>query len=108
MRELISDTPYNIVMGDLNCSSGSHYLEEFLSKSGMVETVIGEPTFPSWRPVRKIDHILVSESLRTENPAVEDFPLSDHLPVRVDVILPFKLPQGDQESDNSALMEQEL
>ena len=94
LRELISDTPYNIVMGDLNCASGSHYLDEFLSKSGMVETVVGEPTFPSWRPVRKIDHILVSDSLRTENPAVEDFPLSDHLPVRVDVILPFKLSQN--------------
>ncbi|MEN8213505.1 MAG: endonuclease/exonuclease/phosphatase family protein [Pseudomonadota bacterium] len=92
MRELLTDSSYNIVMGDLNCASGSHLLEQFLSHAGLVETVVGEPTFPSWEPVRKIDHILVSESLTTENPAVEDFPLSDHLPVRVDVLLPFKLP----------------
>lgn len=91
MRELLSDSSYNIVMGDLNCASGSAYLEEFLHSAEMVETVTGEPTFPSWKPVRKIDHILVSRSLKTENPAVEDFSLSDHLPVRVDVILPFRL-----------------
>jgi endonuclease/exonuclease/phosphatase family metal-dependent hydrolase len=91
LRELLAESNYNIVMGDLNCDSGSKPLEQFLEKTGLVETLRGIPTYPSWQPVKKIDHILVTDGLVTENPAVEDFPLSDHLPVRVDVILPVSL-----------------
>ncbi len=45
-------------------------------------------TFPSWRPHKGIDHILVSPSLRAEKVRVLDFPFSDHLPVAAEVLVP--------------------
>ncbi len=45
-------------------------------------------SYPSWQPQRAIDHILVSESLRTGEPEVFDMPFSDHLPVGLEIDLP--------------------
>ena len=38
--------------------------------------------------MRRIDHILVSESLLVENARVLDYPMSDHLPIGIDVLIP--------------------
>ena len=43
---------------------------------------------PSWRPVRRIDHILVSHALEVRNTRVVDYALSDHLPICVELELP--------------------
>jgi endonuclease/exonuclease/phosphatase family metal-dependent hydrolase len=45
-------------------------------------------TFPSWRPRRNLDHILVSEKLRILEARVLNYPLSDHLPLSMRVELP--------------------
>ena len=49
------------------------------------------PTFPSWQPVRGIDHILTSPSLRIERLRAVDFWCSDHLPLNLDIRLPVSL-----------------
>lgn len=91
ISELVKDRPYVVVMGDLNCSESSEHLHEFLDDAGLKDATCGAPTYPSWEPVRKIDHILVSKALKTENPSVVDFPLSDHLPITLEILLPFHL-----------------
>jgi endonuclease/exonuclease/phosphatase family metal-dependent hydrolase len=45
-------------------------------------------TFPSWRPKRKYDHILLSESLQPKQTRVLEHTHSDHLPICVDIELP--------------------
>jgi endonuclease/exonuclease/phosphatase family metal-dependent hydrolase len=77
-----------IVMGDLNCSCESREMRTLMDRVGLQEPSCEKSTFPSWRPMRKIDHILVSESLKIENPRVVDYPLSDHLPIGIDVLIP--------------------
>jgi endonuclease/exonuclease/phosphatase family metal-dependent hydrolase len=46
------------------------------------------PTFPSWRPNRNIDHVLVSPSIRINDVKVLQHTVSDHLPIAVDVTIP--------------------
>ncbi len=86
--ELISDDPNVIVMGDLNCRSRSPEIDQLLEDTGLCEPIHDLLTFPSWRPSRNIDHILVSPSLKVERVSVLDYPFSDHLPVAMDVTLP--------------------
>ncbi|MCY1284976.1 hypothetical protein D9M70_338970 [compost metagenome] len=50
-----------------------------------------EATFPSWRPQRCLDHILLSPGLTLERVRVLPQSISDHLPVAVDIRLPDSL-----------------
>jgi endonuclease/exonuclease/phosphatase family metal-dependent hydrolase len=45
-------------------------------------------TFPSWRPQRNIDHILVTPTLQVDNARVLNYSLSDHLPIEMEITLP--------------------
>lgn len=77
-----------IMMGDLNASSESPEIAEFLNQSRLRLASRGVLTFPSWRPQRAIDHVFVSPELRVTRCAALDVPLSDHLPVALDIELP--------------------
>ena len=77
-----------VLMGDLNCHSQSEEMEFLVQNTPVQEPVHGLNTFPSWRPQRNIDHILVSASLHVENVEVLHYPFSDHLPVAMEVTLP--------------------
>jgi endonuclease/exonuclease/phosphatase family metal-dependent hydrolase len=48
-------------------------------------------TFPSWKPRRAIDHILVSSGLEIEHLWTLPHPVSDHLPLAARVRLPTSL-----------------
>lgn len=85
---LIREFRHVIVMGDLNCRSDSEEIDRLLARTDLREPTHGLHTFPSWRPRRNIDHILVSSSLEVENVAVLNHPLSDHLPIVMEVLLP--------------------
>ena len=80
-----------ILMGDLNCRSDSPELVALISRAGLREPTHDLHTFPSWRPIRNIDHILVSPSLRVEDVSVLNYPLSDHLPISMEISLPDEL-----------------
>lgn len=77
-----------IVMGDLNCRSDSPELTQLIDRAGLREPAHDLHTFPSWKPVRNIDHILVSPSIRVDGVSVLNYPLSDHLPIAMEVSLP--------------------
>ena len=45
-------------------------------------------TYPSWRPRRRIDHILVTPEIRIRRSFVPHWRYSDHRPIAMDVELP--------------------
>lgn len=82
--------PYRqvVVMGDLNCGCDSREIELLRTRLSLQEPTCDTSTFPSWRPIRKIDHILASQDLKIEHSHVPDFPVSDHLPIGIDLLIP--------------------
>ena len=87
IREMVSDYKHVVLMGDMNT-----HAENLLINSPLSDLDLHAPqicaTFPSWKPQRCLDHILISADLEIENMAVLPIPISDHLPVSMDIILP--------------------
>lgn len=88
LSELASQFPYVVMMGDLNCGENSKELQIFLEKTNLSCPAIDQHTFPSWKPICKIDHILVTPSLEVCNTHVLNHAISDHLPISVEIKLP--------------------
>jgi endonuclease/exonuclease/phosphatase family metal-dependent hydrolase len=88
VSELLSGAQHAVVMGDFNCEPGSPELELLTRNSHLCDPGVAVSTFPSWKPNRMIDHILVTPSLRVEDVRVIHFPCSDHLPIAMDIALP--------------------
>ncbi len=88
--ELVAQYPHVILLGDLNCGPDAAELRTLKQRGDLVEPACDcdKKTFPSWRPMRNIDHILVSPTLGVEEVKVLDYPYSDHLPVSVALNLP--------------------
>lgn len=89
--ELISDYRHAAVMGDLNCEPDSKEMKHLLKKGKLIEPLEHTHTYPSWRPSKKLDHILVSPTLSIEHVHVPGKILSDHLPIAMDIKLPPEL-----------------
>lgn len=77
-----------VLMGDMNCVGDSRELARVVDALDLHQPGPSIKTFPSWRPQVQLDHILVSRNLQVENLRVLDYPLSDHLPIGLDLILP--------------------
>jgi len=77
-----------VVMGDFNCRLNSPEVQMLLTQGNLCEPAHDLYTWPSWRPERNIDHILVSPSLRVEKVQVLNHTFSDHLPIAMEVLLP--------------------
>ncbi|MGB5834293.1 MAG: endonuclease/exonuclease/phosphatase family protein [Thiohalocapsa sp.] len=77
-----------VLMGDFNCGCRSTTLRTAIQRAGLRGFDCGLKTFPSWRPDRNLDHILMSPALRVGSAKVLDYALSDHLPLSMEVILP--------------------
>jgi endonuclease/exonuclease/phosphatase family metal-dependent hydrolase len=88
VHELTSDRKHLVIMGDLNAGCDSSEIRAFIARTGLTEPACNKATFPSWRPVRRIDHILVSRSLEVLSTHVVDYALSDHLPICVEIRSP--------------------
>jgi endonuclease/exonuclease/phosphatase family metal-dependent hydrolase len=88
ISELVSEYRHVAIMGDLNCTSSSPELNWMIRRTGLREPEHDLHTFPSWRPVKNIDHILISPTLRAVDVAVLNYPLSDHLPIAMEIELP--------------------
>lgn len=87
IREIVSGYKHIILMGDMNT-----HAEKLLINSPLSSLNLRAPqvcaTFPSWNPQRCLDHILISPGLEITNMSVLPVPISDHLPVSMDIILP--------------------
>lgn len=90
IRDLISDYRHQVLMGDMNTHAVDLLENSPLRDLGLLAPQI-EATFPSWRPQRCLDHILLSPSLTLVRVEVLAQPISDHLPVAVEIRLPDSL-----------------
>jgi len=88
VSEIVNCYDHVVVMGDMNCQTDSAELQYLLTTTNLVDPEHGLKTFPSWRPARKLDHILTSASLEVHDVHVLDHVLSDHLPIAMDIMLP--------------------
>lgn len=70
-----------ILMGDLNCGADAQELADLLQHTRLILPATSPLTFPSWRPRRRLDHILVSDDLCVEDMQALPLVCSDHLPV---------------------------
>jgi endonuclease/exonuclease/phosphatase family metal-dependent hydrolase len=88
IADIINDYPHAIVMGDLNCRAHSPEMQHLFRKTDLHEPLETLHTYPSWQPMYNIDHILVSSKLKVIKAAVVDHPVSDHLPIMMEISLP--------------------
>lgn len=88
IARLVNRYPHVVVMGDFNCHARSEEMEILLDLAPLHCPSDDMPTFPSWRPKLSIDHVLVSTSIAINNVEVLQHPVSDHLPIGVDISLP--------------------
>lgn len=88
IRDLIGEYEHVVLMGDMNAHAEQLLNQTPLKDTDLVPLPDTACSFPSWRPERALDHILVSPSLRIRRAEVVSFPVSDHLPIAMDVALP--------------------
>jgi endonuclease/exonuclease/phosphatase family metal-dependent hydrolase len=92
IADLIWSSPHAVLMGDFNCSLDSPEMTQLLRRTGLTPAHgAPPPTFPSWRPRRAIDHILVSEKMEIEQLYTLPHAVSDHLPLAAEIRLPAPL-----------------
>lgn len=85
--DTVSHYPYAIVLGDFNKEPDSKDMIRLLSQGGFKDSN-QDLTYPSWKPRRKIDYILVPENMNVQASEVVDYHMSDHLPIQLQVRLP--------------------
>jgi len=85
--------PYRhvVLMGDLNCEPASDELAVFAGELGLRCSEQAEPTYPSWEPRTRIDHILVSSEIDILRSEVVAASVSDHRPLAMEISLPKSL-----------------
>ena len=88
LSHLVNEHPHAVVMGDFNCDSDAPEVQLLLRSTDLQLPADEEHTFPTWRPRRRIDHILVTSEIAVERAYVPQWAYSDHLPVALDLLLP--------------------
>jgi len=88
ISRLIHRDIHLIIMGDFNCGYKDQEMRDMIEKTGLQVPACEQKTYPSWRPVHKLDHILVSPSLGVVESRVLDYSGSDHLPISLEIELP--------------------
>lgn len=101
---IIGTYRHAIVMGDMNCGTESREIDWLVKHTDLREPAHHLPTFPSWRPSRNLDQILVSSSLKVERIEALNYLFSDHLPIVMEVALPMELPWFDDQPTASPLL----
>ncbi len=92
--KLIRHERHIVLMGDMNCHA-DHLLKHSPLKRLNLHTPQSDlATYPSWQPIRGLDHILVSSTLRVRRMEALDQLFSDHLPVTMEIVLPEELRQS--------------
>ena len=91
IRELVGHCQHLVLMGDMNTHAEQLLNDSPLKNSGLHAAHWGQNTFPSWQPKRSLDHILLSPSLRVNRFGVINLPITDHLPVAVEIQVPDSL-----------------
>lgn len=88
ISELLSGHRHAVLMGDFNCDPDTPEMQPLYRDTALQPPAECVPTFPSWRPQRAIDHVLVTGALK--HLAVQAVPAaqSDHLALSVELDVP--------------------
>lgn len=86
--DLVGRFDHVILMGDMNCQADSAEIQLLKTRTGLISSGSARPSYPSWNPTRRIDHILVSPTITIEETRVLNYAFSDHLPVAMMISLP--------------------
>jgi endonuclease/exonuclease/phosphatase family metal-dependent hydrolase len=87
LSELIPQKRPAVLMGDLNADVETLRRHGGLQRIGLWVPPT-PPTFPSWRPRRSLDHILMSPDIEVHQVMALPHAISDHLPVAADISVP--------------------
>ncbi|WP_297180713.1 endonuclease/exonuclease/phosphatase family protein [Thermomonas sp.] len=88
IAELLSDRARAVLMGDFNCDPDRPEMHTLYRKTKLQPPTQCIPTFPSWRPQRAIDHMLVTPDLSLASMRAVSAAHSDHLALSVDLDVP--------------------
>lgn len=91
IAELLGEHRHVILMGDLNTDPDSPEMQRLFQRTSLKMPGEARPTFPSWRPRRAIDHILLSPDLHLQRQWTLPDAFSDHLPLAAEIELPMDL-----------------
>ncbi|MGC9457282.1 MAG: endonuclease/exonuclease/phosphatase family protein [Halothiobacillaceae bacterium] len=85
IARLLEDAPYGVVMADFNCTPDSREIRRLCDMGRLCLPDQPPATYPSWRPRRAIDHVLITGGLSFRR--VECLPVgfSDHAPLSVEI-----------------------
>lgn len=84
---LVTPSDTAVLMGDLNCDARLLCNHPALLRAGLLTPADSPATFPSWRPRRSVDHILVSSGIHVHSLEALSHVLSDHLPLAAEISL---------------------
>ena len=88
IAELLHDHPHAVLMGDFNCSIDRPEMQALFRQTRLQPPAIEVATFPSWRPQRAIDHILIGDGLRCSGTQALVAAFSDHLALSLELDVP--------------------
>ncbi|KAF1687382.1 endonuclease [Pseudoxanthomonas broegbernensis] len=88
IAEVLKDHPNTVLMGDFNCLADQPEMNVLYRNTGLRPPECAVPTFPSWKPQRAIDHILISGQLRCAGARALPAAFSDHLALAMDIDVP--------------------
>ncbi len=88
IAELLQDHPHAVLMGDFNCMPDRPEMSVLYNNTRLQPPPCPVHTFPSWKPQRAIDHILVTDSLRCTGMQALPAAFSDHLALSVELDVP--------------------
>lgn len=90
IAELLHDHPHAVLMGDFNCDVDRPEMAALFRRTRLQPPPHCVPTFPSWRPLRAIDHILVGDGLGLAAERARALPaaFSDHLALSLELVVP--------------------
>lgn len=83
VRRVIDGEEHVVLMGDMNSHLAELLFDSPLARTSLRPAGQAKPTYPAWRPLRALDHILVSPRLAIRDYEVLDCQLSDHRPIGV-------------------------
>ena len=88
IAELLHDAPHAVLMGDFNCTRDRPEMSLLYQRTRLQPPQHDVLTFPSWRPQRAIDHILMTDTLDCHGVRAMPAALSDHLALSIELDVP--------------------
>jgi endonuclease/exonuclease/phosphatase family metal-dependent hydrolase len=87
-RRVAARPPHAVLMGDFNCSIDRPEMQALFRQTRLQPPACEVHTFPSWRPQRAIDHILIGDGLKCSGTQALAAAFSDHLALSLELDVP--------------------